>query len=91
MTEKITDKLVKKAMRGNPDAGEKIILPDVYATYNRDTDTIFVFVCDAVEYLDKLKGYYRSEDYPAKREDICPVSERTCTVWNRGQFSGVIN
>lgn len=56
-------------MRGNPDAGEKIILPDVYATYNRDTDTIFVFVCDAVEYLDKLKGYYRSEDYPAKREE----------------------
>ncbi|MFV0528950.1 MAG: DUF4179 domain-containing protein [Lachnospiraceae bacterium] len=42
---------------------------DVYSTYGRDTSTIYVFVCDEIEYLDELKGYYYGPDYEEKRKE----------------------
>ncbi len=41
---------------------------DTYQVYGRNTDTVYVYVCDAQEYLDEIKGYYWSEDYPEKRK-----------------------
>lgn len=29
---------------------------EVYSTYGRNTDTVYVYVCDYIEYMDKLKG-----------------------------------
>lgn len=42
---------------------------DIYQTYGRDTSSIYVYVCDEIEYLDELKGYYWSEDYPQKKQE----------------------
>lgn len=29
---------------------------EVYSTYRRNTDTVFVYVCDYIQYMDELKG-----------------------------------
>lgn len=42
---------------------------DIYQTYGRDTSTIYVYVCDEIEYLDELKGYYWSKDYSQKKQE----------------------
>lgn len=41
---------------------------DTYQVYGRNTDTVYVYVCDEQEYLNEIKGYYWSEDYPEKRK-----------------------
>ncbi|MCD8155178.1 MAG: DUF4179 domain-containing protein [Clostridiales bacterium] len=40
----------------------------VYQTYGRNTDTVYVYLCDYNGYMDELKGYYWSEDYAEKRK-----------------------
>jgi len=40
---------------------------DIYSTYERDTSHISIFICDADDYLNNLKGYYFSEDYTHKK------------------------
>lgn len=42
---------------------------DIYQTYGRDTSTVYVYVCDEMEYLDELKGYYWSKDYSRKKQE----------------------
>lgn len=41
---------------------------DTYQTYGRNTDTVYVYICDYVEYMDEIKGYYWSEDYQEKKK-----------------------
>lgn len=41
---------------------------DIYQTYGRNTDTVYVYICDYVEYMDEIKGYYWSEDYQEKKK-----------------------
>lgn len=40
---------------------------DTYQTWGRNTDTVYVYLCDYDEYMNELKGYYWSEDYGEKR------------------------
>ena len=40
---------------------------DTYSTYGRDTSRVFIFICDADDYLNHLKGYYYSEEYAQKK------------------------
>ena len=40
---------------------------DTYSTYGRDTSRVFIFICDADDYLNNLKGYYYSEEYAQKK------------------------
>lgn len=42
---------------------------DTYQVYGRDTSKVTVFVCDYIQYMDELKGYYWSEDYEAKKAE----------------------
>lgn len=32
------------------------------------TDKVYVYLCDYVEYMDHLKGYYWSKDYEEKKQ-----------------------
>ncbi|MDO5136673.1 MAG: DUF4179 domain-containing protein [Eubacteriales bacterium] len=41
---------------------------NTYAVQNKDISKIDVYICDYVEYMDELKGYYWSEDYEEKKE-----------------------
>lgn len=41
---------------------------DMYQVYGRDTSTVYVYLCDYIEYMDELKGYYWSEDYEEKKK-----------------------
>ena len=41
---------------------------DTYQVYGRNTDTVYVYVCDEMEYLNEIKGYYWSEDYEEKKK-----------------------
>ena len=52
------------------------ILPDgsvsgsanVYAIQDRDVSKVDVYICDYLEYMDELKGYYWSEDYEENKK-----------------------
>lgn len=39
---------------------------DTVAVQNRDVSTVYVYLCNCIEYMDELKGYYWSEDYDEK-------------------------
>lgn len=39
-----------------------------YDVTGKDTDEVYVFLCDANRYLDELKGYFFSDDYVEKRK-----------------------
>lgn len=41
----------------------------LYNIYQKDTDKVYVFVCDLNEYLSELKGYRWDGDYEAKKEE----------------------
>lgn len=41
---------------------------EVYQIYGRNTDKVYVYLCDYVEYMDHLKGYYWSKDYEEKKQ-----------------------
>lgn len=43
-------------------------IADTYQVYGRNTDTVYVYVCDETEYLNEIKGYYWSEDYQEKKK-----------------------
>ena len=36
------------------------------AIANKDVSTVYVYLCDYIEYMDELKGYYWSLDYEEK-------------------------
>lgn len=40
---------------------------ECYSITNRDVSKVYVFVCDEDLYMDKLKGYYFSDDYDKKK------------------------
>ena len=39
-----------------------------YAIGEQDISTIYVYVCDAAEYMDELKGYYWSDTYKEQKK-----------------------
>ena len=39
------------------------------AIQDRDVSKIDVYICDYMEYMDELKGYYWSEDYETKKKE----------------------
>ncbi len=39
---------------------------DMLAIANKDVSTVYVYLCDYIEYMDELKGYYWSPDYEEK-------------------------
>lgn len=41
---------------------------DTFQTWGRNTDTVYVYLCDSTEYLDELSLYYWSEDYAEKKK-----------------------
>ena len=41
---------------------------DTFQTWGRNTDTVYVYLCDDIEYHDELEGYYWSEDYEEKKK-----------------------
>mgnify|MGYP007085930287 FL=1 len=41
----------------------------MYNVYQQNTDKVYVFVCDAHEYLDELKGYRWKGDYEEKKKE----------------------
>lgn len=41
---------------------------NTYAIQDRDVSRIDVYICDYLEYMDELKGYYWSEDYEEKKK-----------------------
>lgn len=42
---------------------------ETYQVYGRDTSKVSVFVCDYIQYMDELKGYYHSEEYAEKKSE----------------------
>jgi len=42
---------------------------NTYAIQDRDISKIDLFLCDYIQYMDELKGYYWSEDYEEKRKE----------------------
>lgn len=41
---------------------------ETWAIQDRDTSKIDIYICDYVEYMDELKGYYYSSDYETQKE-----------------------
>lgn len=41
---------------------------NTFALQKRDISTVYIYICDYVEYMDELKGYYWSEDYEEKKK-----------------------
>ena len=41
---------------------------DTYQLYGRDTGTVYVYICDYIQYMDEIKGYYWSPDYEEKKK-----------------------
>lgn len=39
---------------------------EMLAIANKDVSTVYVYLCDYIEYMDELKGYYWSPDYEEK-------------------------
>jgi len=42
---------------------------NTFAIQDRDVSKIDVYICDYMEYMDELKGYYWSEDYEVKKKE----------------------
>lgn len=54
---------------GNPlSAGGVVGTEGEYAIGEHDVSTIYVYVCDALEYMDELKGYYWSDTYEEQKK-----------------------
>lgn len=54
---------------GNPlSAGGVVGTEGEYAIGEHDVSTIYVYVCDAFEYMDELKGYYWSDTYEEQKK-----------------------
>ena len=52
---------------GNPLSNGRVGGPvDALAINGADVSTVYVYICDYVEYMDELKGYYYSPDYAEK-------------------------
>lgn len=41
---------------------------DTYQLYGRDTSTVYIYICDYIQYMDEIKGYYWSPDYEEKKK-----------------------
>ncbi|WP_394917250.1 hypothetical protein [uncultured Robinsoniella sp.] len=41
---------------------------DTYQLYGRDTSTVYLYICDYIQYMDEIKGYYWSPDYEEKKK-----------------------
>lgn len=41
---------------------------DTYQLYGRDTSTVYIYLCDYIQYMDEIKGYYWSDDYEEKKK-----------------------
>lgn len=41
---------------------------DTYQLYGRDTSTVHIYICDYMQYMDEIKGYYWSPDYEEKKK-----------------------
>lgn len=41
---------------------------DTYQLYGRDTGTVYIYICDYIQYMDEIKGYYWSPDYEEKKK-----------------------
>lgn len=41
-------------------------IANTVAISDRDISTVYVYLCDYIEYMDELKGYYWSDDYEEK-------------------------
>lgn len=46
--------------------GKFIGTANTVAISDRDISTVYVYLCDYIEYMDELKGYYWSDDYEEK-------------------------
>ena len=54
---------------GNPlSTGGFVGTEGEYAVGEHDVSTIYVYVCDALEYMDELKGYYWSDTYEEQKK-----------------------
>ena len=54
---------------GNPlSTGGFVGTEGEYAVGEHDVSTIYVYVCDALEYMDELKGYYWSDTYGEQKK-----------------------
>lgn len=42
---------------------------NTYAVQDRDTSTVYVYICDQEEYLDELKRYYFSDTYEENKKE----------------------
>lgn len=42
---------------------------DTYQLYGRDTSTVHIYICDYIQYMDEIKGYYWSPDYEEKKKN----------------------
>ena len=41
---------------------------NTFALQNRNISTIYIYICDYIEYMDELKGYYWSDDYEENKK-----------------------
>lgn len=48
------------------DVGKSGGRAEMLAIANKDVSTVYVYLCDYIEYMDELKGYYWSPDYEEK-------------------------
>lgn len=48
------------------DVGKSGGSAEMLAIANKDVSTVYVYLCDYIEYMDELKGYYWSPDYEEK-------------------------
>lgn len=42
---------------------------NTYPIWDADTSKVTVYICDYIEYMDELKGYYYSDDYDEKSKE----------------------
>lgn len=42
---------------------------DTYQLYDRDTSTVHIYICDYIQYMDEIKGYYWSPDYEERKKN----------------------
>lgn len=43
---------------------------NILAIQDRDVSKVYVYMCDYIEYMDEIKGYYWSEDYKEKKKTM---------------------
>lgn len=41
---------------------------NIFAIQDRDVSKVYIYMCDYIEYMDEIKGYYWSEDYEEKKK-----------------------